>query len=465
VLHGGNTGSAILAATLEWNGSTWSTAADGPAMYGHQIVYDSARRRLVMLSGRDSNGYVAKTYERIGTTWTDVTPTPVLPEARQQFGMAYDSARGRIVMFGGEYTSPLGDTWEWRAGAWKKMNAGGTASEPSPRTGVSLAYDAAAAVTVLFGGRDSTERADTWVWNGALWNNVTPAGTSPDPRYDHGVAYDSLRKRVVLFGGRVGTGSSALGDTWEWNGSTWSNKTPASNNPPARFGHQLAFDARRGRVVLFGGWLGGFPNTLMDDTWEWDGTSWEKITPQSVSPRARRDHMLAYDDVRGRVVLFSGLANVTGYPNDLWEWDGAAWRSIPLATRPGGRIGAGLAYDIANHELILFSGQTGFINQETWSLRYDNTLQDDACSTGIDGDGDGLIGCDDDDCYGICTPSCNPTLMTCTVSHRYCGDGACDPIENQRSCPGDCGAPAPLCGDTICDVTETATSCPGDCSN
>lgn len=37
--------------------------------------------------------------------------------------MAYDSARGRIVMFGGSgnaYPSELGDTWEWDGKNWTR---------------------------------------------------------------------------------------------------------------------------------------------------------------------------------------------------------------------------------------------------------------------------------------------------------------------------------------------------------
>ncbi len=466
VLFGGYNGTA-LSDTLEWNGTTWTPiAAGGPAMYGHSMVFDSARRRLVIALGRDGSGFIPRTYERSGATWTDVTLTPTRPGPRQQFGMAYDSTRGRMVMFGGEAGGPLGDTWEWGAGAWRLRSAGGTSAEPSARTGVTLAYDPHNAATLLFGGRDSTERNDTWLWNGSAWSNVTPTAGNPGVRYDHGLAYDSARRRMVMFGGRVGTGTAALDDTWEWNGTSWSNVTPPSGNPAARFGHQLAFDAARGRVVLFGGWQGIFPISLFDDTWEWDGTSWTLITPQSARPRARRDHMMAYDDARGRVVLFSGDQNVlgSGFPNDLWEWDGTAWRGLPLLSRPAGRIGAGFAYDKANRELILFSGQTGFTNQETWALRYDNALPDDACSFGIDGDGDGLVGCDDQDCFGICSPTCNPTLMTCGTMGPRCGDGTCHPVENRRSCPDDCGAPMALCGDAICDDGETATSCPGDCT-
>ena len=36
--------------------------------------------------------------------------------------------------------------------------------------------------------------------------------------------------------------------------------------------HALAFDAARGRTVLFGG--GNGAGATFDDTWEWDGSTW-----------------------------------------------------------------------------------------------------------------------------------------------------------------------------------------------
>ena len=36
---------------------------------------------------------------------------------------------------------------------------------------------------------------------------------------------------------------------------------------------QLAYDAKRDRLVLFGG-RAGYPNGDLQDTWEWDGSKW-----------------------------------------------------------------------------------------------------------------------------------------------------------------------------------------------
>lgn len=72
------------------------------------------------------------------------------------------------------------------------------------------------------------------------------------------------RARVVLFGGRAL--SQSLDDTWEWDGTRWSERFPKTR-PPERVFHALAYDDARSAVVLFGGTaLGG---ALLPDTWEY----------------------------------------------------------------------------------------------------------------------------------------------------------------------------------------------------
>lgn len=78
-----------------------------------------------------------------------------------------------------------------------------------------MAYDSARGVTVLFGGYVGSAGAsrETWEWNGSVWRRRVIAG--PAARYGHAMAYDSARGVTVLFGGyRDGVGG-ADGETWE----------------------------------------------------------------------------------------------------------------------------------------------------------------------------------------------------------------------------------------------------------
>src|SRR5436190_1909276 len=69
------------------------------------------------------------------------------------------------------------------------------------------------------------------------------------PRYSHAMAYDAARGVTVLFGGA--NYPTTNGDTWEWNGTVWTQH--AVRGPSPRVGHAMAYDAPRGVTLLFGG--------------------------------------------------------------------------------------------------------------------------------------------------------------------------------------------------------------------
>src|SRR5205814_382493 len=101
--------------------------------------------------------------------------------------------------------------------------------------------------------------------------------------------YDLMRGRSVLFGGSAG-GT----ETWEWDGSNWTQSAPATV-PPTRRGHAMAFHTPSQRVVMFGG------GANLNDTWEWDGTNWQQRQPP-VSPAGRIYFSMCEDVARGRIV-------------------------------------------------------------------------------------------------------------------------------------------------------------------
>src|SRR5437588_685974 len=94
------------------------------------------------------------------------------------------------------------------------------------------------------------------------WTERTP----PQQRAGHAMAYDAARGVTVRVGGY---GGAYLGDTWEWNGSTWTQR--ASNGPSPRSHFAMAYDAARGVTVLLGGY---YSQINLGDTWEWDGGAW-----------------------------------------------------------------------------------------------------------------------------------------------------------------------------------------------
>jgi hypothetical protein len=101
---------------------------------------------------------------------------------------------------------------------------------PTARYAAAMAYDSVREVVVLFGGNSSGQwpagaLGDTWEWNGSAWNQRT-SGTSPSPRAHGAMTYDSARGVTVFFGGYNG---STLGETWEWV-SGWTSLCCASSS-------------------------------------------------------------------------------------------------------------------------------------------------------------------------------------------------------------------------------------------
>jgi hypothetical protein len=284
------------------------------------------------------------------------------PSPRGEFGFAFDSARNVSVLFGGSnnlnFTGVNSQTWQWNGTSWNNPSNTG----PSTRCDQAMAFDSARGVVVSFGGYRGTYLADTWEWNGATWTNRVVTG--PGARADSFMVYDSKRGVMVLFGGQSSSGA-ILGDTWEWNGTQWSLRT--NSGPPARWIQRMAYDSARGVTVMFGG---ADPSGVRGDTWEWDGTTWTQRNP-TTSPPARYGQAMAFNVERGVTELFggqTGFAFGAGVLGDTWQWDGNNWTQVPIAG-PAARSFTKMVYDSNRHRTVLFGGYNGtqFVG-DTWEL-------------------------------------------------------------------------------------------------
>lgn len=281
------------------------------------MVHDSARHQNVLFGGSTSLSIVpnGETWEWGGdpsTNW--VNREVVGPSARWGHAMAFDSARGVTVLFGG---STGGDeTWEWDGNVWNRRLVAG----PSARMYPAMTYDAARGVVVLFGGATCStcgpnqHNAETWEWNGETWTRRLVSG--PSGRYGAAMSYDSIRQVSVLFGGSTDSGGGTSAETWEWDGSAW--RLRAVDGPSKRYGHAMAYDPARRVTLLFGGWR---PNIGLDgDTWKWNGSSWLQRIVAGPSPRYY--HSMAFDSDRKTIMLFGGVVSIAGgqiLGSDTWE--------------------------------------------------------------------------------------------------------------------------------------------------
>ncbi len=213
---------------------------------------------------------------------------------------------------------------------------------PSARAWVAMDYDSRRARTVVFGGSTLSDTlADTWEWDGSSWSQFSTV-PSPPTSVGQGMAYDSARGVSVLLVNSV---------TWEWDGSTWVLK-PTTSAPSSRTWTAMTYDSVRKQVVLFGGQ--GSNSTLLGDTWTYDGKNWTRMSPLSA-PSPRFGTAMTFDSTRGVVVLFGGRT-LDQRMNDTWEWNGTTWTQRSATTAPLPRLWHSMAYDAQLGQTVLFGG-------------------------------------------------------------------------------------------------------------
>ncbi len=381
VTHGGTTRAGYdLNETWSYDpaANLWTNrTADGSptSRSGFGMVYDARANLIVLFGGRDTAGVFYTdtwTYNLTAHAWILLSPANA-PPARANFGMAYDSAADRILVFGGYGPGLLGDTWSFdlRNDTWTDVTP---ANSPTPRMGPMMTYDVAAGRSVLFGGSTSVGDAnDTWTFDSGThtWTNVTQT-TAPRARSEGTFSYDSHGQRDVLFGGIGRFGFVA--DTWTWNAATgtWLNATQAVA-PPATINAGLSFSPVRDATFLFA----GIPDPGGPDAfWSFDlGTrTWTNLgVPATGLVRAFQS--VAFDDGAGVLVTFGGITYVPGgtaVTNQTWTLDPAsgAWANRTAAVAPPARANGSMAYDPVAGRIILFGGTSfpGSILGDTWSF-------------------------------------------------------------------------------------------------
>ena len=443
LLYGGVNAGTFYTDTWTWDGTTWTqppSAGTPPGVAGLTLTSDPVRKTVVMFGGASATTTASsQLWIWNGTGWAqapaDLPPRPDGP------AVALDTDRKRVVSFSGTDINKgmTTDTNDLAENRWVKR-----ALTPGPvgRINGGLAYDQAHHEMVLFGGSDGSQPlADgTWTLDTTGWH--PRAGAQPPARTAHRIVYDANAGETVLFGG-IGTNGLPRNDTWTWNGTAWMQRTTPAMLV-ARSSPALGYDPVRKAVVLFGGQAAGATQAL-GDVWEWSGGQWTQKQPTLVPP-ARTNAMFAWDPARKVLVLGAGL-NGNQDVRDVWEWNGTAWTRVEAASPPP-RVGAVLVTNPDGAGVIVVGGHSKLgTDNDSFALRWDSGLLDDACTGTSDLDGDGLRGCADPDCWASC---------------GTCGNGTCDPLETCTSCPADCTCPA-LCGDLVCAGGETKASCPGDC--
>ena len=299
----------------------------------------------------------------LAAQWSPVPTTA--PPANENACLVYDLLNARTLMFGGS----AADTWSWDGAHWTQLQP---AHSPPQNSRRSMVYDMTRGTAVLYGGTSLSSTSfvandDTWEWNGSDWTQVFPTST-PGGLANHGMSYDLLRSRVVLFGGVPNLLSwQPVGATYEYDGTTWTMQSPSTNPPPRQL-PAMAYDLQLGMTVMFGG---DDPQvSVFGDTWLYDGTTWALVPAVGPQPPPRSNARMVYDNARGVCILFGGFDPI-GFTilNDTWEFDGVQWREVDAHVYPP-RSDFGMCMDLVRGRPVLFGGRiaNNGIVDDTWEF-------------------------------------------------------------------------------------------------
>jgi hypothetical protein len=384
---------------------TWSTLSPPQSPSGLQYAseaYDADDQTVVLFGGLESNGSVSgATWIWNGTTWSQAAAQISGPQPSQGAAMAYSPTLHQLILFGGLGAdgSVLNDTWAWNGQSWYQEASGQPASGPAAREGASLAADANGDL-VLFGGTGTSGggSADSAasVGSAATGDPVVPAAEPPTPdapaptdtpaSSDAPAPSDTPTAAEVptsadtptpsnapapaqptaalpvaagpgnVTDASVSGGATTFDDTWEWDGTAWS-QTGQSNPPPARTDASLTWDASINETILFGGSAtplsGGA--TPLDDTWAWSANGWSQLNPSDVPP-ARYDALSSAAGGLSSDVVAGGLAGSGSVNDDIWSFSGSTWSPLKTGGTLVTRSGAAAAWDDSAGQLVVFGG-------------------------------------------------------------------------------------------------------------
>jgi hypothetical protein len=355
----------------------WSSRGPTPDPRPTQLVYDPVGKRIL------GAGMV---YSVAADTWSQLPwDETVRPNGYLMAGPFIDTNRNVLYMLGTlDPTAPgwvLG-LWEYDL-ATETMRLIGpeepgsvaqpeTAAWPSPRYGLTVAFDEQSGLLVLFGGAksDSVALSDTWIFDPetGAWTEQDPP-VHPGPRMTAMMAYDRGLDRVVLFGGNADM-SHNWDDLWLYDvdTDTWEQVDVAGPKPgPRQAGSMTYVDSLRGMLMFSGtdnAMIGAFP---LRETWFLDTTTmtWTEITGDG--PLARDLAGLAYDPVADLVVMAGGFRS----PDNLtWTFDPATLSWSQGVATPTENPPNLLAYDRARDRMVTdgfsYSTTTGTWTPISW---------------------------------------------------------------------------------------------------
>lgn len=370
ILHGGVCpDTAMNGETFKWTGSDWSkitTAGTPGIVFAPSIAYDRVRQESILFGGNDLTTRWS-TYRFRDARWRLEVTTGWQPGARSLFVFETATFGGETAhyLFGGlEAGLTRTDLWRLDGNIWRRVTV---SDGPEGCAYPAGAFDEGRSVLVLV-CQDQT----VWEFNGTEWKEFEEPTDGPSGRRWASMEYDPVRKNVVMFGGY--DAPSYLAETWTWNGIRWTEIDPSRNDPDGRALTSMFWDPIKQRMTIFGG-IGRRNDDdkiqRYGDMWTFNGTSWTEVTPAALPP-IRYGATVEWDPSRGSqgaAVMFGGKSEDEIYLNEEWEWNGTTWTQVQSANAPSPRMNAGMVWDAELNALIHYGGYAGRYFPELYWLK------------------------------------------------------------------------------------------------
>lgn len=370
VLHGGACPSgAMNPDTFKWTGSDWSkvtTTGTAGIVFGHSMAYDPLRQEILLFGGTDLAAR-SSTYRYRDGRWTIELTAGAQPGARSLFVFetaTFDGVTSHYLFGGLETGLPRSDLWRLDGNIWRRVSVEGGPTACSYPAG---AFDAARSRLVIV-----CEDRKVWEFSGSAWKENAPPDDGPTGRRWASVEYDPVRKNIVMFGGY--DFPSYLNETWTWNGTRWTEVEQRRNAPFGRALTSMFWDPINQKMTIFGGIGRETDNDRIErlgDMWVFNGTQWTEVTPASLPP-IRYGASVVWDPTRGTqgaAVMFGGKSEKEIYLNDEWQWNGSTWTQVQSANPPSARMNAGMVFDADSMAVIHYGGYAGRYFAELYWLK------------------------------------------------------------------------------------------------
>jgi len=349
VLCGGDDGASGLT-------DAWSMPLVAPVAWRHEdppselgsprdglcAAFDAIGRREIVFGGVSGGNHPASTrvfFDDLRTfdvgreTWSAIDAAGPRPTPRAEGVTVFDSAAQRLWIVGGESSTGDAASELWSldlrpSPRWtdRSQLPGG----PWPLEDGVAVEDPVARRLVLFARPFGAAAPGVWMLGNdapSAWQSIATTG-APAPEHGGAAIYDARRRRMVVFGGFGGSfvrGSSGV-DALALDGpAAWTNLDAVGDIPPAVFGAFAVYDSAGDRMLMFGGETAGAqPGQVMSTAYELrfsdaGPSTWRALRLRGGTPQPRAWASGGFDAYRGAMYVFSGTDGYKFPTPDAWR--------------------------------------------------------------------------------------------------------------------------------------------------